>query len=222
MEPGLLRYRSSPEPGQNPPATAEYASRMAYAFTSMWDEREEDRRFFPSIDSKVLLYFHRELLSAVEPNTVIGRYRARKEDSVYEVWERQADSTLLRCRVRGLPGGASVIEQAVKEACDEFEAAVAAYPGDAQHIRLAVTPPAKLFRALLRIRPFPIANDPIAILVLHAAYHRFGLDRFGIVPRGPSPLGIEFNHAIARSLQPKRPAMGPLIDFLATNSSFFR
>lgn len=222
MEPGLLRYRSSPEPGQNPPATAEYASRMAYAFTSMWDENEEDRRFFPSIDSKVLLYFHRELLTAIEPDTVIGRYRRRREDSVFEVWEGKDGATLRRCLVRGLQGDTSVIERTVKEACDEFEAAVAAHPRDTEHIRLAVIPPAKLFRALLRIRPFPIANDPIAILVLHAAYHRFGLDRFGIVPRGPSPLGVEFNHAIARSLQPKQPSISPLIDFLAANSSFFR
>ncbi len=94
MEPGQLRYRSSPEPGQNPPATAEYAERMAYAFRAMWDEEEEARRFFPSIDSKVLLYFHRELLSAIEPNDVIGRYRTRGVDSVYEVWEERADSTL--------------------------------------------------------------------------------------------------------------------------------
>jgi hypothetical protein len=221
MEPGLLRYRASPQPGQNPPATAEYAARMAYAFTSMWDEEEEDRRFFPAIGSKVLLYFHRELLSAIEPDTVIGRYRTLGEDSVFEVWEEQPDSTLRGCLLKGLEGDATTIERAVKEACDEFEAAVAAYNVETQLIRSAVIPPAKLYHALLRIRPFPIANDPIALLVFHAAYHRFGLDRFGIVPREPDPLGIEFNHAIARSLQPKSPSTAQLIDFLAAHSSFF-
>jgi hypothetical protein len=155
MEPGLLRYRSSPEPGQNPPATAEYASRMAKAFTSMWDEDEKNRRFFPSIDSKVLLYFHRELLTAIEPDTVIGHYRTHGEDSVFEVWEGQADSTLRRCILHGFQGDATAIEQAVKEACDEFEAAVAAYPQDNQHIRLAVITPSQTVSGSLANQAIP-------------------------------------------------------------------
>jgi hypothetical protein len=214
FEPGSLYYRGSPEPGQNPSASTEYVSRMTDRIVSVWTDD------WPCpIGSGLFIYWHEQLLTAIEPAEIVGRYRERGETSVYEVWE-ETTSGPRQCRREGLRAGRfrNIIETAVSKACDEFHETTVHQTSD---ITEAVTPPARLMIALLRIRPFPIANDPIAYLALHAGYRSRGLKTPGpgMVPRAPSSIGIEFNKAIARSLQPKSPSIDSLIRFLAAHSS---
>lgn len=213
--PGLLYYRGSSEPGQNPSASLEYIERMQKTIVAVWDETNP----LP-IGSGLLIYWHEQLLTAIEPAELVGRFRRQAEASVYELWEDTPDGPRCR-RMEGLRtgGGQGEMERAVRDACEEFIAAIAVAP---QTVRAAVASAARLYVALLRIRPFPLANDPIAYLALNAAYRRVGLKwpGPGLVPRGKTSVGVEFNRAIARSLQPNAPTMEPLIDFLAAKTSF--
>jgi len=214
--PGSLYYRGSAEPGQNPSASQEYIERMQETIVAVWD----DTNPLP-ISSGLLIYWNERLLSAIVSPDLIGRFRRRSEASVYELWEDTPDGRRC-CRIEGLrvaSSGRGQIDRAVSKACEEFIAAIAVPP---RTVSAAVAPPAKLYVALLRIRPFPMANDPVAYLLLNAAYRRVGLKwpGPGLVPRGPGSVGVEFNRAIARSLQPKSPTLEPLIEFLAAKSSF--
>lgn len=215
QSPGSLYYRGSAEPGQNPTASVEYVERMQGTIVEVWD----DTNPLP-LGSGLFIYWHERLLSAVAPEDLVGRFRRQGETSVYRLWEDSPEGP--RChRMEGLrvvPGQGQV-ESAVKAVCEEFIAANAAPP---QTVRAAVTPAAKLYVALLKIRPFPLANDAIAYLALNAAYRRVGLKwpGPGLVPRGTNAVGVEFNRAIARSLQPNAPDPQPLIEFLAAKTSF--
>jgi len=214
--PGSLYYRGSAEPGQNPSASQEYIERMQETIVAVWD----DTNPLP-IGSGLLIYWNECLLTAIAPADVIGRFRRRGEASVYELWEDTPDGRRC-CQMEGLrvaSSGHGQIARAVGQACEEFIAAIAVKP---RTVRAAVAPSAKLYVALLRIRPFPMANDAIAYLSLNAAYRRVGLKwpGPGLVPRGKSSVGVEFNRAIARSLQPNSPTLEPLIEFLAAKSSF--
>jgi len=213
--PGSLYYRGSAEPGQNPSASQAYIERMEETIVSVWD----DTNPLP-ISSGLLIYWHERLLAAIAPTDVVGRFRRQGEASVYELWEDTPEGPRC-CRMEGRRAGRrpGQIDRAVSKACEEFIAAIAAPP---RTVSAAVAPSAKLYVTLLRIRPFALANDPIAYLALNAAYRRIGLKwpGPGLVPRGKGSVGVEFNRAIARSLQPKSPTLDPLIEFLATKTSF--
>jgi hypothetical protein len=214
--PGSLYYRGSAEPGENPSASQEYIERMQETIVAVWDNTNP----LP-IGSGLLIYWNERLLTAIAPDDVVGRFRRLGEASVYDLWEDTPDGRRY-CHMEGLrvaSSGHGQIAGAVSKACEEFIAAIAMPP---RTVTAAVAPPAKLYVALLQIRPFPMANDPIAYLALTAAYRRVGLQwpGPGLVPRGPGSVGVEFNRAIARSLQPNSPTLESLIEFLAAKSSF--
>jgi hypothetical protein len=235
--PGLLQYRAPAEPGRDIPSTRDHYRRLADAIGRIWTGQTPSGQGHielvrhSMITSDRLLDWHKELLFGLEhPEDVIGRFRKYGEQSIYEVWtDASPDDESRPCRLQGLrvDQNESTIDDAARNACSAFEHAVASRSEEPHWVYEAVAPSATLYLELLRIRPFVVANDSIAYLALQAAYSRLGLSRLLVAPRSGmkleverTRLGVDFNHAIARSLQPTHPSSTPLIEFLVANSEF--
>ena len=238
--PGLLRYRFSPDPEQlvQPELRDEHTERLEQALRAIWETPGQVR--YPPITPETLTNWHRRLLLGLEPDDRVGHFRTYKEQSSCEVWEEAEDGSDDEPRHCVCPGvevpalGDQKIWEVVREACSTFESSVKAQQrAQSRKINDAVRPCAKLYVALLKARPFSIDNDPVAYLVLHGAYLRTGLQPLIYSPRMPTvaetsaeqdvervAINLDFNHALARSLQPNGDDLDQLVAFLATHASF--
>src|ERR1700690_480356 len=88
VRPGLLWYRPLSEPGRNQSVRNELEARVIEAIKATWtDVPTSTPPLLPPIDRELLIYWHEKLLSAIEPEEVVGRFREVGETSLYEVWE---------------------------------------------------------------------------------------------------------------------------------------
>jgi hypothetical protein len=227
-----MRYVFKTGPEQlHPDLETEHKVRFGRALFAIWEPTTSLGRLRPGD----LTNWHRRLLRGLEPDERVGVLRHHGEQSTYDIW-KTSDSgdehDLEHCACLGLDVPAdkpNAIWDAVDQACEAFGAAVDARQREpSSNLDDAVRPCAELYVALLRIRPFATDNDQIAYLALHAAFRRMGLEPLIYAPRlpgdeeelGRAAIGLDFNHALARSLQPNARDIGSLTAFLTRHTAF--
>jgi hypothetical protein len=237
--PGLLyRCSFSPEQLTDSALLSQYVERLEQELIAVWKPSNRER--YAPITPESLAGCHGRLLRNLEPKERVGRFRQYKEQSSYVIFDETARSTVggaqEQCVCPGVEAepGAHRIKDVLKEACDAFQSAVEARPKSRpRDISDAVRPCAELYVAILKARPFLVANDPVAYVALQSAYRHMGLQPLFYSPRPPSRseqatdadieramINLSFNRALARSLRPDAGDIDELIGFLAMHARF--
>jgi hypothetical protein len=233
-KPGLLRYRFNADPEQlHDDLVPEYRDRLEQVLGEIWGAGTTEKT--PAqIAAETLTNWHRHLLRGLEPDDRIGRFRHWKERSTYEVRLDRVDDEKDEQGYCICPGvevpepNDHTIWHVITRACETFREATDTLRGS-QDVTKRVRPCAELFVAVLRTRPFVTNNDQIAYLTLQGGLLRMGLTPLLFVPREPvseegedldvqrAVINLDFNDAVACSLQPNYGDLEPLVTFLAVH-----
>ncbi len=132
-----------------------YTGRLAQVLQEIWSTDHRHVETLPDLSPTMLTQWHRQLLTGIEREERVGRFRSHAEVSLYELWDGHEGS---RCQIfQGMAARRDhhAIWDAVNEACGKFrESAKSITDGRQLSALEAVQPCAWLYRSLLTVRPF--------------------------------------------------------------------